>query len=547
MKLNKILKMASAYKILCEASIRSDMAQRIMHSILPSVVPLTQVEMTEGAIDYNSLNYAIEGRKKIIEYGLIACKNEMKHCLDTDIADFFKSINKENILSDKINFIQKCIESFSNDSLWEDAYGGYAWEKIAKSLKRIIELDTQLDQKRVEINNPNYNKETARKEELNIMRQTLMELNIFDGLVHNTGGIMGKIVDIESSSLNEASYEKEKNKNIEEDYNKSSLYDIIGSVLLGCTKFLATYNIFFANIKKDKINMMNDRAHIIEKCLETLSSQKSRRRLDSGLSLESRIDFNEKTYQMEDYWFNIMTKLKELNKANNQLSAMGLANDVQEKRKLLLIINDLKNQLYSLISSKPEKLSSIFREQKNYEINERAEEQEKVSRLMDAKELNDPIDVYKEIESTLRESGDIHKFKDYVTKLRNHPNYVFNTQKELEIEKQLFFIEQRKIANTKIPYFNNQINYLKGLSTLKQIRSLILTIIGDLEPFIYEKDQADNIIKFSEKENSIYTGLEKAYNEMQSIRSNLNDDNLESSKTKLIEKINLVNSLLILI
>jgi hypothetical protein len=64
-----------------------------------------------------------------------------------------------------------------------------------------------------------------------------------------------------------------------------------------------------------------------------------------------------------------------------------------------------------------------------------------VMNMMDAKEFNNPIDVYKEIAPTLIDSGDINKYKDWVTKLKTSPGY--NTE-NVGKAKELFKIKFRK-------------------------------------------------------------------------------------------------------
>ena len=68
-KYSKILEKAKFYELLSQADIKSDMAKRIMFSILPHVADKTQIHMTGGVVDYNALAYAVSGRKDIIKYG----------------------------------------------------------------------------------------------------------------------------------------------------------------------------------------------------------------------------------------------------------------------------------------------------------------------------------------------------------------------------------------------------------------------------------------------------------------------------------------------
>ena len=58
--------------ILKEATIRSDMAKRIMYSILPSTVDPSQVVMSGGVVDYKALDAAVEGAADIIAFGTLS-------------------------------------------------------------------------------------------------------------------------------------------------------------------------------------------------------------------------------------------------------------------------------------------------------------------------------------------------------------------------------------------------------------------------------------------------------------------------------------------
>ena len=52
-----------------------------------------------------------------------------------------------------------------------------------------------------------------------------------------------------------------------------------------------------------------------------------------------------------------------------------------------------------------------------------AEEYDLVNRLMDAKEFEDAAHVYKQIEPTLKGSGDIHRWEDLTGKITSKPSY----------------------------------------------------------------------------------------------------------------------------
>lgn len=86
-----------------------------------------------------------------------------------------------------------------------------------------------------------------------------------------------------------------------------------------------------------------------------------------------------------------------------------------------------------------------------------------VKNLMDAKELSDPIDVFKEIEQTLKDSGDIHKYKDYLPKLRNNPAYKdFSEEKQQKLNYEKNVIKFRKDIHIYLKQINELLDIIKS-------------------------------------------------------------------------------------
>lgn len=284
--------MTKTYAISCEASLRSDMAKRIMYSILPSVSDKTQLHMTGGVVDYNALRYAVEGRRDIIKYGTKACVQELKsYKKDINAPIPLQALSKgiasieSGDYSAAADLAAKCFADYSG---WAGGYGGKAWEKIARSLQRLIAYDQTLKESK---------ESKDLDQELQIMQQIVIELNVFDGLSHNNSSVMKNLVDQE--------------------------------------------------------------------------------------------------------W-------QEMHTGNN--------------------------------------------ESRNKELDE-------ITRMMDAKELTNPMDVYKEIESTLVESGDIHRFKDWTRKLHNLPEY---RQTNLKKNEEMMRTRFRKIVNPYTARLNENADVLKS-------------------------------------------------------------------------------------
>lgn len=80
---------------------------------------------------------------------------------------------------------------FANKTAWARNYGGYAWEKIARSLKSLAIIKSGMIAAK---------KENNLELELDFMKQAIIELNVFDGLAHNTNSIMKNIIELENQS-----------------------------------------------------------------------------------------------------------------------------------------------------------------------------------------------------------------------------------------------------------------------------------------------------------------------------------------------------------
>lgn len=242
-KTSKLLKKCSHYLMVCEATIRSDMAKRIMHSILPSIGDIndpswaSRISSTKGVIDYNSLAAAAEGRHDIIKYGTLACVEEVRHYNNrkyntpNDIYTLSLKYAKEGNFKDAIDI---CINSFDDKENWANAYGGEAWLKIAKTIKNLIDLNDKLKSLDKYKSNEKFQWQGksdpyAVDAKINILNDIIIQLNIFDGLAHNTGSIIPKLIREESNEINNKAqtpyYNQfgEPNENAAYDYAKEHL------------------------------------------------------------------------------------------------------------------------------------------------------------------------------------------------------------------------------------------------------------------------------------------------------------------------------------
>jgi hypothetical protein len=189
----------NAYLRLCYAGLQEDMAQRIMYSVLPHLADSSQVMMTGGVVDPTALKAAIEGRKNILRYGVEAVLQELNHYKNEED-------DSNHPWQRAINFVRAgkteealdvAVDAFSDVTGWGYRYGGRAWEMIAKTLRQIARLDKQLTIIRRQ--SPSAERQ---EQEIQLMRDLVVEMNVFDGLAHNSDNVLVNLVEIEHKLTN---------------------------------------------------------------------------------------------------------------------------------------------------------------------------------------------------------------------------------------------------------------------------------------------------------------------------------------------------------
>lgn len=198
MRKKTLFKMASLFELMTRADLQSDMAKRIMFSILPSLADPSQVAMTQGIVDIKALKTAVEGRHDVIKYGVKSVLNELIHYIESptkksavSVHDTVEALIARNELERAMDI---AVAAFQDNHGWVSRYGGRPWELIARSLRQLIRLDKQLNLIRKE--SPSAN--NAEKE-IQLMRDIVVELNIFDGSAHNSDSILHNLIELETA------------------------------------------------------------------------------------------------------------------------------------------------------------------------------------------------------------------------------------------------------------------------------------------------------------------------------------------------------------
>lgn len=163
------------------ASLKSDMANRIMYGITQS--------MTD-TVDYPALEIAVAGAKDIIKYGVDACYDELENYRGytaygrlQDYSAYKNNKVELNTLPTFILYLELFEEFFNDDENWGADYGGKAWANIAKTLKIVAENYLKY------LSTPKYSKEN-----LQAANDVLIYTNVFDGMAHNTYGVYSSLI-----------------------------------------------------------------------------------------------------------------------------------------------------------------------------------------------------------------------------------------------------------------------------------------------------------------------------------------------------------------
>lgn len=196
MKFVQLMKMASTFEK--QASLETDMAKRIMLSVIPALVTPGHLALSGGTPDEHVLTLATEGARDVIHYGTKSCVEEMSHYGNGDPGgEYGKITERTNQASNAFRIqdyeasIQACIDGFADYPAWASSYGGAKWEKIGRTILKLIELREAVEQESA------LDAATApdkHQKVYQLKQEIVTYLNVFDGLVHNNGSIFEKMV-----------------------------------------------------------------------------------------------------------------------------------------------------------------------------------------------------------------------------------------------------------------------------------------------------------------------------------------------------------------
>lgn len=195
-----------------EAILEEDMAKRIMLSIIPALS--SKLERHIG-YDYKALRSAALGAKDLVKYGTKACITELLfygapvreddyHLSELKLKTYTDKYSKARELAQMEKFsecLKLCTECFLDKSGWNNAYGGVSWAKISDTLFKIQEKRELLEYIKQDSMSSDRDPNTDYLEmEVEAMKDIIIYMNVFDGLAHNNGSVMPKVLREEQDS-----------------------------------------------------------------------------------------------------------------------------------------------------------------------------------------------------------------------------------------------------------------------------------------------------------------------------------------------------------
>lgn len=201
-KLFNIISKIKNKKLIKKSSLLSNMAARIMWSAMP-------YDMQKN--NMLALKSLLPGAKELLKFGTAACLEETSFSLDR--TKYFK-IQTAYLNNDIETFLNLCYQLFNTKDAWETHFGGSKWAIIAKNL---IELhlsikNTEEAQARGDVDST-----------ISELNNVVVYMNVLDGLVHNTGSLFDKMINIEykeKNVINEDDYFNEEHLEKREAYKK---------------------------------------------------------------------------------------------------------------------------------------------------------------------------------------------------------------------------------------------------------------------------------------------------------------------------------------
>ncbi len=177
-----------------KADLTSDMATRIMHSLVPYTVehPDEARNIQTHLTDKHLLSVA----ERYVERGLSICYEELAHLNNQKTRnDIFNELSKKNY----IRILEIFTNSFSSNE-WDPEFGGKKWAGFSNGLLELMKSINSFKEAKL---NKDYEKMS---EDAGMISA---KMNILDGMTHNTGSFLAKMLTQENPNFDKNEHLKQ--------------------------------------------------------------------------------------------------------------------------------------------------------------------------------------------------------------------------------------------------------------------------------------------------------------------------------------------------
>jgi len=293
-----------------KATLEQDMAKRIMLSVLPAVSNQSELMAMKGFPDIKALRYAVSGVDKLIESGVNVCVDELHHYKRESADVPVKHLISQGQIKQAL---ETAISIFSDSAGWEGLYGGPAWTNIAKTLLKLQISNENLKQIKLEQKKPNPDPSLLERE-FNIMTDIVTNMNVFDGMVHNTGNVLDKMIQLEynynenesnSEELDQRRMITEKMMDSKELQNSIDVYNVIKPTIESIPGSNVMYKDWLTKIRnhpdynKDKskieeeLKIISKRKHVIKMYKDFLATFEMLEDLKNKIIKTDKVQYKE--------------------------------------------------------------------------------------------------------------------------------------------------------------------------------------------------------------------------------------------------------------
>jgi hypothetical protein len=291
----------------------------------PTEKQSTLVDPTYWGIDFRALQSAVRGSKDLVKYGTLACAEELQFYqkYEVNYAHQVKRLAEQGNYIEALNLSERI---FLDIKHWSEGYGREPWAKIANILKQIEEKREFLDMIKDEKASGKEPPSNYEKLEIETMKEIIVLMNVFDGLAHNSGNIMPKLMSEEIRELTPETYDPKMMERVQKMMDAKELHnpiDVYREIqhIIDQPMYKSTFGDWIGRIRQnpeyhvrqDPFARRNELKRIsLKKNIITFIPQMNQI-LDNLIALKDRVINTHDKYGKQDYKYSFRSKLNNLN------------------------------------------------------------------------------------------------------------------------------------------------------------------------------------------------------------------------------------------